>query len=114
MPTSHTTSPLLKAPPPTTVKQTRSWIGSYKQLTECILQYAVLLGPLEDVVSSRSSAERVVWTEELLEAFEKCKKSLNDINTIHVPKPSDTLHTFSDFSKSAKAIGGRLEIHRNI
>ena len=114
MPTSHTTSPLLKAPPPTTVKQTRSWIGSYKQLAECIPQYAVLLGPLEDVVSSRSSAERVVWTDELLEAFEKCKKSLNDINTIHVPKPSDTLHTFSDFSKSAKAIGGRLEIHRNV
>ena len=112
MPTSHTISPLLKAPPPITVKQTRSWIGSYKQLTECIPHYAVLLGPLEDVVSSRSSAERVTWTEELLEAFDKCKKSLNDINTVHVPKPSDTLHTFSDFSKTAKAIGGRLEIHR--
>ena len=55
-----------------------------------------------------------MWTTQLLEAFEKCKKSLNDINTIHIPKPSDTLHTYSDFSKGVKAIGGRLEIHRNV
>ena len=113
-PTAHTVSPLIKAEPPTTVKQTRSWIGSYKQLTECIPRYAALLGPLEDVVGSRASAERMVWTNELLSAFEKCKKSLNDINTIYVPKPTDTLHTFSDYSASEKAAGGRLEIHRLI
>ena len=104
----------MKAEPHTTVKQARSWVGSYKQFTECIPKYAALLGPLEDVVSARSSAERIVWTEELLESFDKCKKSLNDIKMIQVPKPSDTLHTFSDFSKGEKAVGGRLEIHRKV
>ena len=111
-PTSHAVSPLIKATPPTTVKQARSWIGSYKQLTECIPRYAALLGPLEAVIGSRASAERIVWTEDLLTAFEKCKKSLNDVNVIFVPKPSDTLHTYSDYSAAEKAVGGWLEIHR--
>ena len=29
-----------------------------------------------------------------------------------VPKPSDTLHTYSDYSAATKAVGGRMEIHR--
>ena len=111
-PTSHTVSPLTKADPPTTVKQMRSWLGSYKQLTSCISKYATLLGALEDVVGGKSSAERIVWTKELVKVFEVAKKSLNDIKTIYVPKPGDTLHTYSDFSQAHKAVGGRLEIHR--
>ena len=107
-PTSHTVAPLIKAVLPTTVKQAGSWIGSYKQLTECIPRYAILLRPLEAVLGGRGSAERIVWTEDLIGAFKKCKKSLNDINIIHVPKPTDTLHTFSDYSQTAKAVGGRF------
>ena len=105
-------SPLIKAEPPTTVKQVRSWIGSYKQMTDCIPKYAVMLGPLEELVAGRGSAERVEWTENLRLVFDKCKKSLNDINMIFVPKPSDVLHTYSDYSASEKAVGGRLKIHR--
>ena len=33
---------------------------------------------------------------------------------MHIPKPSDILHTYSDFSKAEKAVGGRLEIHRKV
>ena len=28
------------------------------------------------------------------------------------PRPTDVLHTFSDFSAANKAVGGRLVIHR--
>ena len=91
-PTSHTVSPLTKADPPITVKQMRSWLGSYKQLSNSIHHYASLLGPLEDVIGSRASAERITWTKELKIAFELAKQSLKDINTVFVPKPSDTLH----------------------
>ena len=111
-PTSHVISPLIKASPPSTVKQARSWIGSFKQLTECIPRYAVLLGPLEKVLASRASAERVEWDQSLLSSFQKCKQALNDIKTVFVPKPTDILHTWSDYSASEKAVGGRLEIHR--
>ena len=111
-PTPHAVSPLSKADPPTTVKQMRGWLGSYKQITSCIPDYASLLGPLEDVVGGRSSAERIVWSKELNDCFETAKKSLNEIETVFVPKPTDTLHTYSDFSQLHKAVGGRLEIHR--
>ena len=64
-PTSHTLSPLIKANPPNTVKQLRSWLGSFKQLTNCIKNYAVILGPLEDIVGGRLSADRITWSENL-------------------------------------------------
>ena len=110
-PTPHVVSPLLKANPPVTVKQGRSWVGAYKQMTECIPRYAVLLGPLEKILAGRASAEHINWTDELLQQFDKCKKSLNDLNMIFVPKPTDILHTWSDYSASEMAVGGSLEIH---
>ena len=111
-PTSHVVSPLIKADLPITVKQARSWIGAYKQLTECIPRYAILLGPLEKLLAGKASAEHINWTDELTKQFEKCKKSLNDIRMIYVPKPTDVLHTWSDYSASEMAVGGRLELHR--
>ena len=111
-PTSHTISPLTKAEPPITVKQLRSWLGSYKQITNCINNYAALLGPLEDIIGGRASAERIVWTEELIKTFDKAKDSLRNVKTIYVPRPTDVLHTYSDYSAANKAVGGRLEIHR--
>ena len=113
-PTTHTVSPLTTVDPPTTVKKLMSWMGSYKQLTECIPHYAIILAPLEEIIGGRASAEGITWTEELLKAFTKGKASLQNINTVFVPKPSDTLHTFSDWSAKHKAAGGRLEIHRTV
>ena len=113
-PTSHTITPLIKAELPVTVKQARSWIGSYKQISDGIPNHAILLGPLESSLGGKASAERIVWTQDLINSFEECKKSLNNIQTIHVPKPSDQLHTYSDYSKANRAVGGRLEIHRMV
>ena len=31
---------------------------------------------------------------------------------IYVPKPTDILHTWSDYSASEMALGGSLELHR--
>ena len=95
-PTSHMISPLIKAKAPSTVKQLRSWIGSYKQITECIPDYSILLGPLEKIIAGRASAERIKWTDQLLKAFKRCQKSLNDSQMIYIPKPTDVLHTYSD------------------
>ena len=78
IPTSHTTSPLIKADPPLTVKQARSWIGSYKQLTDCIPRYAELLGPLESELGGRASAEHIVWNPDLLTSFKLCTKEISE------------------------------------
>ena len=111
-PTEHTVSPLTLAEEPSTVKQMRSYLGSYKQLTECISDYAVLLHPLEQLVAGKDSAEKIVWNKELSDAFVKVKESLKDIKTIFVAKPTDKLDIFTDYSESSKAIGGRLLITR--
>ena len=111
-PTEHTTSPLAKASPPKTVKQLRSFLGAIKQISPCIKDYAVKLSPLERIVAGKGSPETITWTDMLTQQFEDVKRSLNDIQEFHIPIPSDTLHTFSDWSQANGAIGGRLEIHR--
>ena len=47
LPTQHTTLPLINAEKLTTVKQLRSWIGTFKQLSPCIRNYAIPLSRLE-------------------------------------------------------------------
>ena len=111
-PMDHTISPLTRAEEPTTAKQLRSFVGSYKQLTECIPDYAVLLSPLEKAVAGLESAEKVQWTPELSKYFSTAKEALNNVDTIHVPKPSDKLEVYVDYSQNKKAIGGKMIIKR--
>lgn len=113
-PTDHTISPLTKVEKPVTVKQLRSFLGSYKQLVECINNYAVLLHPLEQLVAGKESAERIKWTQDLSDTFTKVQGSLENIETIFVAKPSDKLDIFTDYSESSEAIGGRLQITRKL
>ena len=72
----------------------------------------MLLAPLEEVVGGRASADKIIWTENLETSFKEAKNALKDIKTVFIPKPTDTLHTFSDYSASTGAIGGRMEIRR--
>ena len=112
-PTEHTISPLKSAEEPVTVKQLRSFLGSFKQLTECIRNYSVLLSPLEQAVAGKASADRVIWTEDLKKSFKEVKDALENIDTIFVAKPTDKLNIYTDYSAGAMAIGGRLLITRN-
>ena len=112
-PLSHVISPLSRATLPSTAKQLRSYIGSYKQMAECIKNYAILLSPLEAAAAGKSSSTAIQWSEELKRKFEKSKSALNEIKTIYVPKPSDKLNIFTDYSKSEEAVGGELIITRS-
>ena len=112
-PMEHTISPLTKAEEPNTVKQLRSFIGSYKQITECVVDYAVLLSPLEKAAAGMESAERIEWTPELSNSFKIAKEALKDVKTIFIPKPTDKLEVFVDYSQDKKAVGGRMIIKRN-
>ena len=62
-PTSHTITPLSQAPEPNTVKQLRSFLGSVKQLTECMKNYAAILSPLEKAVAGKSSSDKIEWSK---------------------------------------------------
>ena len=111
-PMDHTISPLTRAEEPTTAKQLRSFIGSYKQLTECIVDYAVLLSPLEKAVAGLESAEKVQWTPELSSQFNFAKEALNNVDTIHIPRPADKIEIYVDYSQDKKAVGGKMVIKR--
>ena len=72
----------------------------------------MILSPLEKLCGGRGSSEQIIWTDILKEQFEQAKLSVNSIETFHIPTPDDALHTFSDWSQSNGAVGGRLELHR--
>ena len=111
-PTDHTITPLAHASEPSTVKQLRSFLGSVKQLSECLENYAVLLDPLEKAVAGRPSSEKVDWAKNITESFNAVKGALNNLQTIFVAKPSDKLDIYTDYSQNSKAIGGRMMITR--
>ena len=111
-PTNHVVSPLSQAPLPKTVKQLRGFIGAYRQLSSTIKNYSMTLGNLEKHVGGKTSREHVKWTNELRTEFENAKTSLTNIQSIAIPKPSDALHIYPDFSETANAVGSHLVIHR--
>ena len=112
LPCSHIFSPLSKAPPPTTVKKMRSFLGAFKQLNECIKNHAVILDQLEKVCANKDSKARIVWDEALLEAFNKAKVSLKDPKAVAIPRPDDVLHLHPDFSQELNSCGGPMYIMR--
>ena len=113
-PTPHVISSLASAEKPTTIKLLRSFVGAFKQITSCIPDYAVALKPLEQFQGGKSSAERIQWTKELEEAFEKVKSLAARPEHITTPRPEDKLRTYSDFSGHHRAGGGRLEVIRKL
>ena len=113
-PTEHTLSSLAKAERPTTVKGLRSYLGSFKQLSQCIPEYAYLLKPMEDMVGGKLSAEKLSWTNDQIQAFNRSKEAAADPKGVHIPLPNDIIHTWSDFSCEKMAIGGRMTMIRKM
>ena len=111
-PTAHTTSTLANATPPTTVKQLRSFLGSFKQLSPSLPNYATTIHALEQVVAGKKSAEKIVWTNDLDASFKAAQKLAANPVGIAEPRPEDQLQTFSDYSADTRAVGGRLVILR--
>ena len=111
-PTSHTTSSLVNATKPVTVKQMRSFLGSFKQLSASLPNYAKTIHGLEQIVAGRASADRISWTPQLEETFSQAKKLAAHPKGVAEPRPEDQLFTYSDYSAEYRAVGGRLVIHR--
>ena len=111
-PTSHVISPLSQAPPPKTVKQLRGFIGAFRQLSETIKGYSAYLTSMEKYVGGKNSREHVMWSDELKADFDAAKKALLSLESIAIPKPSDTLHIYTDFSETTNAVGAHMVIQR--
>lgn len=113
-PTDHVLSPLSLAEPPSTVKKLRGWLGAFRQVAKTIPNHAILLQPFEKLVGGKNSKDRIVWTPELLDRFKSAKNSIKTAAPITIPRRTDRLKIFPDWSQDADAVGGRLIIERVI
>ena len=112
-PTTHRLNTLAVCDPPKTVKDLRSYIGSYKYMSRSLPSYADILHPLEEACSSHESGDKLVWTEQLLEAFENSKKHLKKAEAVVLPKISEQLHIICDAATRSASIGSAMYVVRN-
>ena len=111
-PTDHVMSPLSLAEPLSTVNKLRGWLGAYRQVAKTIPNHAVILQSFERLVSGKNSRDKIKWTPELLKEFDNAKESNAMSIPIVIPRSTDKLKIFTDWSQDADAIGGRLIIER--
>ena len=112
-PTAHTTNTLSRAPLPKTVKQLRGFLGAFKQFSKCVQSYGPLLSQLEAMTGShRPSGEVINWSEEQKKAFDKAREAAKNVEAYSIPRPSDQLFVYSDYSREHRAVGGKLEFER--
>ena len=112
-PSGHLMSTLSKVECPTTVKQMRSFTGSVKQMKDSLPNYHLLLHPLEKASAGLKSADRIVWTESLREAFDKVKKAAVNPEILTLPKPGEKLLIFPDWSDIHQAGAAPLYVRRS-
>ena len=93
---------------PNTVKSLRSFIGAYRALSRVVPRCSDLLAPLHAVVAGKESAERIVWSEPLEQAFRSAQEALSDTRVITLPVPSDQLWIVTDGAQKKPGVGATL------
>ena len=94
----HKLAALSSVEPPSTVHGLRSFNGAYKVLSRVLPWYTELLDPLDHATAGKESMERLVWSDELIQAFKTAQRALESHKTITTPKPSDALWIATDGS----------------
>ena len=99
VPDAHRQNCLLKANLPSTVKDLRSFLGSFRTFYRCKQNISVILSKLEEFVAGKPSSHKLQWNDDLITEFESAKKHAGRLDKIYLPKPSDQLVLTSDYSK---------------
>ena len=112
-PSDHLTDTLSKASPPSTVKQMRSFLGGAKQMKENLPNYSELFHPLEKITSGRKSGEKIIWNENLRDAFTKVQKAVKNPDNLTLAKPHEKLFIYPDWSDEAQSGGAPMYVYRD-
>ena len=75
-------------PQPTTARQLREFLGLINFYHRFIPQCAHVLQPLNTMLASTRSSQRLVWTAETTAAYIRAKEALADATLLNHPKPS--------------------------
>ena len=111
-PSDHLTETLSKVSPPSTVKQMRSFLGGAKQMKENLSNYSELFHPLERVTSGRKSGEKIMWNDNLREAFLKVQEAVKCPDNLTLAKPKEKLYIYPDWSDEAQSGGAPMYVNR--
>ena len=111
-PSDHLSDTLSKVSPPTTVKQMRSFLGGAKQMKENLPNYSDLFHPLERVTSGRKSGEKILWNDNLREAFGKVQNAVKNPDYLTLAKPKEKLFIYPDWSDEAQSGGAPMYVFR--
>ena len=82
-------------------------VGFYRRYVSKLADQTAVLTPL----TSKQAPLRVVWTEEVMSAFETICKIISNTCCLCIPLPSDTFSIVTD--TSGKGIGGALQVKRD-
>ena len=99
IPDPHRKNTLITAKKPTTIKELRSFLGTYHTFYKCHNKQNIILAPLTKLLADKPAAgQKIVWTKELEAAFKKAQDSANELDKLYIPKPSDQLLMTSDYA----------------
>ena len=110
--TSHRLNTLAVCDPPQTIKNMRSFIGSYKFLSKVIPKHSDFLAPLDKACSKGASSDKIVWTTELENAFQKAKDHLKENKILTLPRKEDKLQIITDAAAISAGLAASLFVIR--
>ena len=108
----HRISSLAACAPPKTVKEMRSFIGAYKVLARVLPGCSSYLSPLDETTAGKQSHDRISWSDELLQSFQKAQSALQRNRTIVLPRATDQLWIVTDAGIRNHSIGATLYVYR--
>ena len=114
-PSRHKIDPLSTVPPPSTVKGLRSWLGGIRFHEICLpgSQLATLTKPLdEQIPSSRSGKEEIVWSPALLSSFKRVQEILKQPHAVTILRKEHQVYLATDACSSLPAGGSKMFIKR--
>lgn len=109
----HRIAALANCQPPSTVSGLRSFIGAFKVLGRVLKGCSQVISPLDTATSGKDSKDKIQWTDDLHNHFEKAQKSLSSNQTITLPQASDQLWIVTDGALRKGGLGATLYINRN-
>ena len=99
VPDVHRQNCLLHASKPNTVKELRSFLGSFRTFYRCKENISFILSNLEKMVADKPSSQKLTWTEQLTEEFHRAREQAKSLDKIYLPKKDDQLVLTSDYSQ---------------
>ena len=100
IPDRHRQNTLLTCEKPITIKELRSFLGTYHTFYKCQKRHNLLLSPLTKILSNNpTSGQKIVWTPEQTKAFHESQKAAAELDKLYTPKQTDQLVITSDYAE---------------